>query len=1435
MKSVKFSLSSDLLAASVLVFSFVTLVDCQFSDFYTNLEALFSGSPPTPPTNESRQGRTTVKTALQSRGQPASGAQSSPGDLFSLMEINRWDKIPETLLVPASSGTSRNTAGKSSGSPGVSQKMGQWQGIPVFDSSHTAQSWDYSSNGLEPGPNPGIDSGNMVGGQGRNQESQDFFLPLADHSPGSTMADQPGPMADWSSPPVSKDTYKYEDEPTPRPRPPSDGEAMAKAILRGQVKRWEWNYSTTLGRGSSGGGGNDQYISHVECCQRLPYICGIDMMCVIEKSQCEEFCVCAGNPSMPHCVKDVIPRIKKTMAVLEHKILEKMSKELNLPTPRPLTPLPETTTHHPVTVRRVYAPPARARPSANTTTKRTTTTTKRAPTTTKRTSTTTKPTTKRTTTTTKPTTKRTTTSPTTKRITTSPTTKRTTTTIKFTTRTTKLPTTTSKTTTTTTKPTTTKQTTTTKKPTTTTIKSTKITTSIPPPPPTRMTQPPPSPTPPTASPPTPAPRLTPTAPDLTTPESHPANESLVFLSVASALSLEHSAPAIHQQSAPALQQSAPVLHQQSAPALQQSPAPTTAKTPTFFIAPTTPPPSQGARRELKSREATTNLPQPTTNLPQPTTNLPQTTNNLPQTTNNLPKSTTNLSQPTSDLPQPITTPPQPTTPEPSDYRETRSESRPNPASAQSTSSADHANQSDLTTKTIVSDTASRTPSHTADDTPDPTTTPPASRLLHSVADTATGGHPSSTPRASSATQMPETPESYSRESAQDVSRQEGVAPGSFTGTTVAQQTRDVTRNGFLPLISFSDIWHPTNNTPAPARPATPSPTSGANMSADPSPHLPRLTSEQELFAWLNPGRAGQQMNFDLTTSAAVPPGSEPDDSCDEQCGARGGKCMMGNDFKPRCVVLTDDPCAHLTCIHGRCEPRAGVHTCNCTQGWTGTFCEQPCPLDCGEHGVCSRVGSNQTGCICQHNYTGHQCDEIRKFVTTEFTLEPDGLAAWEVAIVAVVTAICLALVCVLLPYILWRRQWLPIRKLVFYFQEYEDDDDKEYDAFISYKSTPRDERFILQHLYPKLEKELDFRLCLHFRDFPPGEPIANNIIHAIENSRRTIMVLSPSYVSSEWCRMEYQKAQYEMLRLKHKIIPIVLESVDDMPEMDSNLRTIINTVTYIQWPGEEEPSSSKKVDKFWKLLELSMPKRKLLGRSLGSFGSCSSDAPLTSVSKTCFNSIVTSLMDSDVISNSSLKSSSFTGTDESGKPKFKDTDSSATSSSNKTLAPSEKQKLFSESSIFPPKTVCPLLKTLAPPPLPHVVSASELTAAGGLDINMSAIRTSASCHAFTSGSRRTSASETVRNSPVLAEQPAVPASCIPEPDEPATDVLKPAVPATDTTMPAKSASSRAKPVVPVRSRSHVSSDDHVIEIREVGDKIQVTSRPPRRHARELLV
>ncbi len=58
-----------------------------------------------------------------------------------------------------------------------------------------------------------------------------------------------------------------------------------------------------------------------------------------------------------------------------------------------------------------------------------------------------------------------------------------------------------------------------------------------------------------------------------------------------------------------------------------------------------------------------------------------------------------------------------------------------------------------------------------------------------------------------------------------------------------------------------------------------------------------------------------------------------------------------------------------------------------------------------------------------------------------------------------------------------------------------------------------------------------------------------------------------------------------MLKLRHKILPVLLDDLSDVKVDDENLAYILQTVTYIKWPGEKD---KKAVDKFWKDLERSL-------------------------------------------------------------------------------------------------------------------------------------------------------------------------------------------------------------------------------------------------------
>ncbi len=78
--------------------------------------------------------------------------------------------------------------------------------------------------------------------------------------------------------------------------------------------------------------------------------------------------------------------------------------------------------------------------------------------------------------------------------------------------------------------------------------------------------------------------------------------------------------------------------------------------------------------------------------------------------------------------------------------------------------------------------------------------------------------------------------------------------------------------------------------------------------------------------------------------------------------------------------------------------------------------------------------------------------------------------------------------------------------------------DYRYSAFVAYCSQEEEERkWVHLTLAPKLEQEYGFKLCMHHRDFMPGNDIADNIVESIHDSNKVLLILSPTFLESHWC------------------------------------------------------------------------------------------------------------------------------------------------------------------------------------------------------------------------------------------------------------------------------------------------------------------------------
>lgn len=208
------------------------------------------------------------------------------------------------------------------------------------------------------------------------------------------------------------------------------------------------------------------------------------------------------------------------------------------------------------------------------------------------------------------------------------------------------------------------------------------------------------------------------------------------------------------------------------------------------------------------------------------------------------------------------------------------------------------------------------------------------------------------------------------------------------------------------------------------------------------------------------------------------------------------------------------------------------------------------------------------------------------------------------------------------------------------FTESDIDEDKLYDAFISYSSADRD---IVMEMIDKLEKPSDvtnsaisflkqqqqtglpsihegkqdqivpelntsnnlkskrnrgnhddvvintpddeagvnyFNLCVHERDWLPGNLISWNIVNSVQNSRRTVLILSQEFIKSIWFQIEFHTAYYQMLEDKmDRLIVIVRGELPPKEELDKDLVFLLTTKTYLVW-GERW---------FWEKLRYALP------------------------------------------------------------------------------------------------------------------------------------------------------------------------------------------------------------------------------------------------------
>ncbi|XP_006185665.2 toll-like receptor 10 [Camelus ferus] len=156
----------------------------------------------------------------------------------------------------------------------------------------------------------------------------------------------------------------------------------------------------------------------------------------------------------------------------------------------------------------------------------------------------------------------------------------------------------------------------------------------------------------------------------------------------------------------------------------------------------------------------------------------------------------------------------------------------------------------------------------------------------------------------------------------------------------------------------------------------------------------------------------------------------------------------------------------------------------------------------------------------------------------------------------------------------WAQTWHRVRKTT----QRQLKRNIQFHVFISYSE--HDSAWVKHALIPNLEKEDgSILICFHEGNSDPGKNITEDVIKCIEKSYKSIFVLSPNFVQSEWCHYELYFAHHNLFHeSSDNIIIILLEPIPlyCIPIRYPKLKALMEKKAYLEWPKDR-----RKCGLFW--------------------------------------------------------------------------------------------------------------------------------------------------------------------------------------------------------------------------------------------------------------
>ncbi|CAC5373754.1 unnamed protein product [Mytilus coruscus] len=151
-----------------------------------------------------------------------------------------------------------------------------------------------------------------------------------------------------------------------------------------------------------------------------------------------------------------------------------------------------------------------------------------------------------------------------------------------------------------------------------------------------------------------------------------------------------------------------------------------------------------------------------------------------------------------------------------------------------------------------------------------------------------------------------------------------------------------------------------------------------------------------------------------------------------------------------------------------------------------------------------------------------------------------------------------------------------------------------YDAFISYSHT--DAEWVKQ-FYDKVNS-MGFELCLDAKDFIAGNSIAENVINAIDSSRKVIFILTRNFLKSNWGSYEMEMTRMHAFQKgREDMVIIVVKDQIEVDEMPDVMKEMWFKIICIKWPNDDNlPYNTE--DIFYDKMKISLKRKEQTTRKL---------------------------------------------------------------------------------------------------------------------------------------------------------------------------------------------------------------------------------------------